>query len=287
VLYDKNWDVRTFKDYLARYTGGGRIPESNFVAFDPNEDPTQQQQEATTQMARMKANGVNNIINVGNVTYNAVVTKAAAQQNYHPEWTITGWAVSDTAVGGQLNDQSEWAHAFGFGNVQPLPDDPAKREYYSLFAWEYGREASLGAINGEMYLLAKDIFTALQLAGPHLTPATFRQGMFASAPKGGAFCGCVTVNSMAFGRVLPAYPGEKYFSEADFTEKWFDTEHPGTDEIGLTAPGRMMWINGGRRYLPGHFPTGQPDMFDPATAIATKDDVPANERAPDYPRPKR
>ena len=109
--------MQTFKEALAKNTNGGSIPDSNFISFDPGEDPTTQQQEATTQVAKFKANGVNNIIDMGSVLYNAVITRAAAQQNYHPEWTITGWSVSDVAVGGHLNESSEWAHAFGFGQA--------------------------------------------------------------------------------------------------------------------------------------------------------------------------
>jgi hypothetical protein len=233
----------------------------------------------------MRSNGVTTVINVGNVVYNVVLTKAAAEQAYHPEWIITGWSVSDVTLAGQLNDQSEWAHAFGIGEVPIEVSDPAQRERNVIYLWKYGEMPTIDAINGIAYLFAKNVVAGLQLAGPNLTPDSFRNGLFSMSAKGGRACGCVTLPGASFGQHLPSYPGDKYFETEDFTEKWYDPNGTATNEIGLTAPGRMWFVEGGRRFSPGDWPTTEPDVFNPAAAQLSVDSLPPQDRSPDYSRP--
>jgi hypothetical protein len=54
------------------------------------------------------------------------LTKAATDQNYFPEWIITGTVLTDTTVFGRLYDQKQWAHAFGISSL-PLPGCPWTR----------------------------------------------------------------------------------------------------------------------------------------------------------------
>jgi hypothetical protein len=285
IIHDKSWDLNTFKQTLAKYAPGASIPDENIISFDPGDDPTKQQQEATTQVARLKSNGVTTVINVGNVVYNAVLTRAAAQQAYTPEWIITGWSVSDVTLSGQLNDQSEWSHAFGVGEVPIEVSDAAQRERNALYQWYYGEMPKIDAINGIMYLFAKNIAAGLQRAGPNLTPETFRNAMFNSGVKGGRACGCITLPGSSYGLNLAVYPGDKYFEAEDYTEKWYDANGTAVNEIGLNAPGRMWFVSSGRRYSPGDWPTTEPDVFNPSSAQLSVDGLPPEDRTPEYPRP--
>ena len=45
------------------------------------------------------------------------LTKAATEQNYFPEWVITGTVLTDTTALGRLYDQKQWAHAFGLSSL--------------------------------------------------------------------------------------------------------------------------------------------------------------------------
>ena len=49
----------------------------------------------------------------------------------------------------------------------------------------------------------------------------------------------------------------------------------------------MTYANDGKRYLPGKMPKTPPDAFKKAGAVDFLDDVPADERPPDYPSPAK
>ena len=41
------------------------------------------------------------------------LSQAASNQNYHPEWVITGLALTDTTFFGRTYDKTQWKNAFG------------------------------------------------------------------------------------------------------------------------------------------------------------------------------
>jgi hypothetical protein len=45
------------------------------------------------------------------------------------------------------------------------------------------------------------------------------------------------------------------------------------------------YANNGRRYLPGQWPTGEPDVFDPASSVTLFRQLPPNDTPPSYPSP--
>jgi hypothetical protein len=125
-----------------------------------------------------------------------------------------------------------------------------------------------------------------QLAGPTLSPATFRDALFNLPPTGGVYCGCVTIQGMSYGRHLASYPGEKYVNTDDIAEKWWDPRATAPDELGTTGPGAWQFVNGGKRIMIGSSPTGEPKMFDPAGAVTGYfNGLPPSDRPPDYPPP--
>ena len=150
----------------------------------------------------------------------------------------------------------------------------------------YGRRLSQSweqTVLGELNTFARDFINGVHLAGPRLTPVSFRDALFAMPPRGGRWCGCVTNFSVSFGRHLPLYGADKYFMNEDFDEKWWDPTTVGNDEIGLDAPGVFQHVAGGRRYLPGDFPVGEPPMFDPNGAVTKYEgNIPAPDRYPTY-----
>ena len=46
-----------------------------------------------------------------------------------------------------------------------------------------------------------------------------------------------------------------------------------------------QYVDGGRRYLPGQWPSQQTRAFDPAGAVAVYDQPPPDEQVPSYPSP--
>jgi hypothetical protein len=134
-------------------------------------------------LPQLRAKGVTTVICGCDPVLLSFLTAQAAQQNYFPEWVITGVAYVDQDLVGQLFDPSEWAHAFGvsyLGNTQPLKGSFAYNAYKQSGT---PGEPSIATqmIFDQMQVLA----IGLQMAGPNLNPATFQAGMFAYLPRSG------------------------------------------------------------------------------------------------------
>jgi len=284
LVFDDVWDKATFVKTLDNY--GAKIVDA--VAFKDTDDTAAMQQTANTLVARLKSKGVNNVIVVAGPQMSGALTKGASAQQFRPEWTISGWKLQDTAVTARLFiDQSQWSQAFGIGLVPPLEQPTSISERSVIYRWAYGREPADDATNGQVYLLAKNIMAGIHLAGPNLTPETFRNALFTMKPKGGRWCGCVTHNGVSFGRHLKDYPWDKYFDVDDMTEKWWNAQSVGQDEIGLTASGQYWLVGGGKRYAVGDWPTSEPDVFNQNSSRPGYERTPPADRWPDYPPPKR
>jgi hypothetical protein len=106
----------------------------------------------------------------------------AARQGYFPEFIITGTALTDQDIVGQLWNQQFAAHAFGISpNSDPLPSTQSIG--YAAYKTVRQDEPAFGVdiIYYQMAMMA----IGIQMAGPNLTPTTFQQGMRAYPPKVG------------------------------------------------------------------------------------------------------
>ena len=103
------------------------------------------------------------------------LTAKAKEQAYAPEWLITGVALVDNDLIGQILQPDEWSRAFGVsfsGPTQPAGQGLGYRAYKSVRP----DEPSIGIelIYNQLYLLA----IGMQGAGPNLNPQTFEKAMF-------------------------------------------------------------------------------------------------------------
>ena len=241
------------------------------------------QERARTIISKLKADNVTTIVDGGDYVFNVVVTKEATTQLYQPEWIITGWGYNDVVLFARLNDQQQWAHAFGPGPVQVLPP-PANFESGwgpgSLYYWQYGGSkspsstANIGAAWATIYLL----FPCLQLAGPKLTPQTFRDGMFKYQPSPKA--GGITNALISWGRTT--WPWDDYNMYDDATLIWWDNAAQGPDELNNQGVGMYRYLAMVKRDLPGQFPETPFKAFDPANTVTVYDNPPGQDKAPDY-----
>src|SRR5215510_15452784 len=67
--------------------------------------------KAADLIAQFKADKITTIVFLGDPIMPIYLTKAAEQQNYHPEWIFTGTALTDTNVLARQYDQDQMAHA--------------------------------------------------------------------------------------------------------------------------------------------------------------------------------
>lgn len=244
------------------------------------------QERAAAIIPKMKAAGVTTIIFLGDPVMPIYLTKQATQQDYFPEWIITGTVLTDTTVLGRLYDQQQWRHAFGVSGLGArVPREQA--EGYRLYKWFFGEDPEARTNVQLSYPALSLFFLGVHMAGPKLTPETFRDGLFNYPPSGGG----VTTPRISFGRqgLFRTPEGEEmtdFVAIDDLTLIWWDVDATGIDESGKEGPGVMRYVDGGRRYLPGTVPSGEPRMFDRSGTVAIVEEVPDAERPPEYPSPR-
>jgi hypothetical protein len=248
-------------------------------------DFAKMQERAATIIPKLKEAGVTSIIFLGDPIMPIYLTQQATQQNYFPEWIITGTVLTDTTVLGRMYDQQQWKHAFGVSGLgvrQPRENG----EGYRLYQWFYGEDPQAKTNVQLSYPGLSALFLGIHLAGPNLTPQTFRDGLFGYPPTGGG----VTTPQISYGRHgLFKDPEENetddFLGIDDLTFIWWDATGTGVDESGKDGTGVMRYAEGGKRYLPGTVPAGEPKAFQQEGSIALLTEVPADERPPDYPSP--
>jgi hypothetical protein len=248
------------------------------VYFNGYPELATNQEQARPDIQIMKQAGVTSIICGCDPFAPIFFTQEATRQNYFPEWIDVGSALTDTTFFGRTYDPTQWAHAFGIGQlVARLPEKLG--DNYHLYNWYFHKDPTARAGYGVIRAPIDLFFRGVHAAGPVLTPKTFQSGMF-SQPVVGA--NKKTVISVGFGTKL--YPVSAWTAFHDITEIWWNRTQDGPDEIG-GSHGVGMWeyVNGGLRYLPGQIPSGSPKMFDPNGAINLYDNYPPGEAPPNYP----
>ena len=80
------------------------------------------------------------------------------------------------------------------------------------------------------------------------------------------------------------WPDTDYNGVDDGTVIWWDPNAAGPDEIRKNGTGMWTFVDGGRRYLPGEWPS-ESKLFDPDGAVTIYDTAPPEETPPDYPSP--
>jgi hypothetical protein len=232
--------------------------------------------QAATLAEKLKTSGATSVVFAGDPIMPIYLTKACANIGYFPEWIITGIVLTDTAALGRYYDQSEWAHAFGVSSLA-VPVPVAAGDATHLYRWWYGPGTSPASLAAPAILPGyQQFFTGVQLAGPHLTPQTFTEGLFRAPPTGGG----QTSPLQSYG-YQGAAPRPSYSSPADYTFLWYDATAKGPDEEGTVGNGLMRYVHGGARYRAGVVPKGPVPMFSTAGTVTSYATPP--DRAPSYP----
>jgi hypothetical protein len=235
-----------------------------------NTDLSKAGEQSTNIIAQLKAAGVSNVAFMGDALTMIFITKEATRQAYFPEWLISGYNTSDSTFFGRSYDQAQWRHAFGVSPLWLFWTDVTLSigyvEYHHACAdapaamgkCAQGDEGKLACCNRWQI---EAFFNGVQIAGPKLTTQSFTQAMYNAPPAGGA-------------PKVPTY----YFTPEDptaikdFMEIYWDPTGAAQDEVGNQGVGRMMKVEGGRRYRLGDWPATEPKAFDPNGAVFTSDD---------------
>lgn len=269
---------------------GWTAAASESYIFDIGKMP----ERAPTIIAKMKEAGVTTIIFIGDPIMPIYLTRAAEAANYHPEWIITGTPLVDTTVLGRFYEPNQWQHAFGLSNLA-VRTQLEQQEPYRLHQWYYGQPPVASKTSALIYPGLSQLMLGIHMAGPKLSPETFKAGLFHYPESGGG----VTTPHISYGdhgyfkKLNPdtcaqQEPRLDFLASDDMVEIWWDAKATGPDEQGKSdKPGMWRYANNGKRYLPGTMPATDPDVFKTENTLTMVDQVPANEQPPQYPSPNK
>ena len=242
-------------------------------------DANTAQQDSQTIMSKFASEGITSVIFVGDPIYPTFYTQAATNQGYHPEWIITGSALTDETFFARIYDQTQWQHAFGMALLGARAPKEVG-EAYRLYGWQFnGAVPAASAEAGIIYPTVFLTFVGIHLAGPNLNAQTYRDGMF-SYPVSPAKAG-ITNYLISWGRQLWSW--DDYNLYDDSTLIWYDATATGNDENGKAGTGMYRYIDGGKRYLPGGFGANEIKAFDTNGTVLVYDTLPDADKHPDYP----
>ena len=240
--------------------------------------PATIQEIASQAIAKFKAAGVTTIVFDGDPVAPREFTKEATAQGYFPEWVIGVSALVDLNAFGRTYDQKQWVHAFGYTSLAARVT-PEISGYYALHKWFTGKEPPAKDTIGIFAPYPAVFYAALQGVGPNLTEESWKQALFA----GNATRSAITQPSLSWGD-KGIWPQPDYQGIDDATMIWWDPTAVGPDEIRKVNSGMYQFVDGGKRFMPGTWPTTD-KFFDPAGAVSIYATPPSGEEPPTYPSP--
>ncbi|MEK7425546.1 MAG: hypothetical protein AAB131_17095, partial [Actinomycetota bacterium] len=232
---------------------------------------------ASQVISKMKAAGVTTIVFSGDPVAPRDFTTEATLQEYFPEWFVSASVLVDLNAFARTYDQQQWAHAFGVTQLA-VRTNPEAIGYFSIYQWFTGGPPPAGDTIGVIQPNAAVFFAVAQAVGPDLTHENWKAALFASEGTAAA----VSQPFLSWGEKL--WPDPDYQGLDDATEFWWDPTATGPDEIRKQGTGMYQFVDGGKRYLPGEWPTEE-KLFDPAGAVAMYDTPPPGEEPPSYASP--
>jgi hypothetical protein len=188
--------------------------------------------------------------------------------------------LADTAVFGRQTDGDQWKHGFGLSFIGTRGQTSAQGAWH-IYEWAYGHEPpnnTVGLIDARI----RNLFTGIHLAGPDLTPETYRDGLFRLPPVGGG-----PTTPLATVGDHGIWPDLDLGGIDDIGLLWWDPTARGDDEAGNAGRGMYRYANGGERYTIGNLPTSADEagLFDEDSSVTVYEDLPDEDVPPDYPPP--
>ena len=236
-------------------------------------------ERAETIVAKLKESGATTIIFLGDPIMPIYLTQAATEQEYFPEWVVTGTVLTDSNVFARRYDPLQWKNAFGLSSL-PAQTPPELRDSWRLYDWYFGEPPPARGSNTVVHQSVQLVMMGIHLAGPNLTPDTFAAGLFRLPPVGGG----PTTPQISFGD-HGFFPDPDFLGVDDMAEIWWDPEAEGFDETGVPGKGMWRYVDGGTRYLPGEMPTGDPKVRVVEDSVILYQEVPEEDVGPEYPPP--
>jgi hypothetical protein len=165
------------------YAGGGAIAVQQMKKcgapvqlYQYSADVSSEPQQAAQITARMQADHVTTVLMLTDPLMSQFMTHAATQEGYKPEWVFTVFPQALT----RQADQNQMAHSVDVSPWHATTGAPAQRlcaRIYQLADAEGSPQSGSQGLDASCSLLLA-LFSALQQAGPVLTPQSFNRGWF-------------------------------------------------------------------------------------------------------------
>jgi len=213
-------------------------------------DITTATQQAANIVARMHSEGVTTVTCACDPIAPIFFTNAASSQGWRPEWLHNGVFLTDHQSFGRLYNQDQWGRSFGVSVLSyytPLAEASGYKAYFA--GKPDGDPEAAARATGGIYSMVLYTFSAIEAAGPELTPVTFAQAMFNMPVIGGTG----NENRLSYGRNGPS----EFTGVDNLMEIWWDPSRTGPDG----DPGWQYYVDAGRRYNLGEWPRTDPKVF--------------------------
>ena len=218
----------------------------------PDDDNGQAQ---TTAILKMEQANVTTIIMWSDVVPITVEMENADSNAYYPEWVMLNSNGADFNGSARLFPQGQASHMFGMSGWElprPFSDTDCYKAYKTVDPANTPDQLACTLI----YPSLEQVLNGISLAGPHLTPKTFEQGMFKYGyPKP------QHVYEISGGYA----PGDRSWVDT-YCEMWWDTKAPDPQTGNV---GAYRYTNGGQRYALGQIPR-ELKVFDPSDITGTQ-----------------
>ena len=243
-------------------------------------DLARSQENARTHISRLMASDITTVIYYGDPLTPGSLTVEATAQGYHPEWILGPSVYADTTIFARMTDHDQWKNGFGLA-LSPARGEPETVSAFKIYEWAYGEPPpNNNASVIEPYI--RTTFTGIHLAGPDLTPETFRDGLFRFPPSGGGPTTPLTSRGHH-----GVWPDVDWGGSDDAAIIWFDPEATGTDEVGNEGVGMYRYALGAKRYTLGNMPESAEEagLFDVDRSVTIFEEVPEEDLTPAYDPP--
>lgn len=242
-------------------------------------EPTRAQEDARNIVVQLEDADVTTVIYTGDMLTPNWLTHEATAQDYHPEWILGPNYFADTAAFGRTYDQDQWANGFGLAFKATAATSASHAA--DVYQWALGSDPP-SPITGAIEPAVRTLFTGVHLAGPELTPETFRDGLFRYPASGDAR----TSSTVSWGD-HGVWPEVDYGDTDDVAILWWDPRASDEDATGIGGTGLYRLANGGQRYSLGDLPDSPraAGLYDAGSSVLMYSQPLPEDQALDYQPP--
>lgn len=212
-------------------------------------------QQARTVVAKLQASGVTSVATLGQNELTHLMEQAA-QVGYSPEWLSVGLS-DEWEYGIYQNYRTGNGQYFGLLSRNKLLDLIDRPWYHAVKEVDPTRAIARPDVWQDRYTSLLVLASGIQMAGPNLTPASFARGLVDTQfPNPG--CG-----GPPFYQACVDFAPDDHTMVDDFVLGWWNVggRSPEADTRD-TSNGQWCWIDMGKRYTPGSYPTTPAPFFD-------------------------